>query len=276
MKQYRVFGANIGGSITGGKRVAVVDSAVSSSPALSEHSALAMASGAPLTAFITAQDASSVTVRFFKKDGTEKLESDSGALVIAHHVGMDTCRVIAPGGALEVRLEDGARWSAQGDHHVLPARLSEEAWLAALQVSQAQRDTGLEVLCAGSLEKHNLIVPVWEDALNRLKPDWELLSAHLEETGINGAILAAFGTNRAQVNFRFFAPHKGLREDNAGSYSLASLCGYLAPLAVNGTYNLSASQGYATGKPSSLRAKYIARNAVALNVNVGGTVEEIT
>ena len=270
MKQYRVFGANIGGSITGGKRVAVVEAATSS-----EFVVQAMASGAPLTAFITARDAESVTVRFFKKDGAEKLESDSGALVVAHHAGIDACRVVTPGGALEVRLEDGARWSAQGDHHVLPARLAESDWLAALQVSNAQRDNGLEVLCAGSLAKHNLIVPIWEDALNRLKPDWDLLTARLSETGINGAILAAFGTNRSHVDFRFFAPHRGLREDNAGSYSLASLCGYLAPLAINGTYNLSASQGYATGKPSSLRAKYIARNAVAIAVSIGGMVEEI-
>jgi predicted PhzF superfamily epimerase YddE/YHI9 len=270
MKQYRVFGTNIGGSVTGGKRVVVIDSAASG-----EFAAQAMSSGAPLTAFITVQETSSVTVQFFRKDGTEKSESDSGALVVAHHVGMDACRVVAPGGALEVKFEEGARWSAQGDHHVLPARLAESDWLAALQVSDAQRDRALEVLCAGSLEKHNLIVPVWEDALNRLKPNWDLLAARLEETGINGAILASFGANRSHVNFRFFAPHKGLREDNAGSYSLASLCGYLAPLAVNGTYNLSAAQGYATGKPSSLRAKYIARNAVAIAVGVGGTVEEV-
>lgn len=269
-KQYRVYGALIGASVTGGKRVAVMDA-----EADTDLAAAAGASGAPLTAFILARDDLSVTVRFFKKDGSEKLEGDSGALVVAHHVGMGR-RVVMPASELTVKMEDGAYWSGQGEHHVLPAKRSEDQWLEALQIAHSQRDTGLEVLCAGSLEKHNLIVPIWDDALNRLKPDWDVLAARLEESNINGAIVAAFGANRSHVNFRFFAPHKGLREDNAGSYSLASICGYLAPLAVNGVYNLSAGQGYATGKPSSLRAKYIVRDATALAVNVGGTVEEIT
>lgn len=270
LKQYRVFGALIGSSVTGGKRIAVCDASSSDT----DFAAAATASGAPLTAFILARDEASVTVRFFKKDGSEKLESDSGALVVAHHVDMG-CRVVMSAAALTVKLEDGAYWSAQGEHHVLPAKRPEADWLEALQIAQPQRDSELDVLCAGSLEKHNLIVPIWDDALNRLKPDWDVLAARLEESGINGAIVAAFGANRSHVNFRFFAPHKGLREDNAGSYSLASICGYLAPLAVNGVYNLSAGQGYATGKPSSLRAKYIVRDATALAVNVGGTVEEI-
>ncbi len=268
-KQYRVFGALIGLSVTGGKRVAVMDASSDT-----DFAAAATASGAPLTALIVARDDQGVTVRFFKKDGSEKLESDSGALVVAHHIGAG-CRVVMTDGELTVKLEDGAYWSGQGEHHVLPAKRPEAEWLEALQIAQPQLDTALEVLCAGSLAKHNLIVPIWDDALNRLKPDWDLLSNRLEESGINGAIVAAFGANRSHVNFRFFAPHKGLREDNAGSYSLASLCGYLAPLAVNGVYNLSAGQGYATGKPSSLRAKYIVRDATALAVNVGGTVEEI-
>ncbi|NJK46470.1 MAG: hypothetical protein HC933_21455 [Pleurocapsa sp. SU_196_0] len=154
-KQYRVFGANINGSITGGKRIAVIQSADSS-----RYAALALDSGAPLTAFVSARDEATVNVRYFKKDGSEKPESDSGALVVAHHVSSGGgCRVVAPGGTLEVTAEEGAYWSAQGDHHVLPARLGEDAWLEALQVSLAQRDSGLEVLCAGSLEKHNLIVP---------------------------------------------------------------------------------------------------------------------
>jgi predicted PhzF superfamily epimerase YddE/YHI9 len=271
VKQYRVFGANINGSITGGKRIAVIESADSS-----QYVALAMESGAPLTAFVAARDETAVTVRYFRKDGAEKPESDSGALVVAHHVSSGVgCRVVAPGGTLEVTSEDGAYWSAQGDHHVLPARLREDVWLEALQVSLAQRDSGLEVLCAGTLEKHNLIVPVWEDALNRLKPKFDLLTAHLLETGINGVILAAFGANRAHVHYRFFAPHRGIVEDNAGSYTLATLCGYLASLAVGGAYNLGGSQGYATGKPSSLRAKYIAASTTALAVSVGGAVQEV-
>ncbi len=268
-KQYRVFGALIGSSVTGGKRVAVMNASSDT-----DFAAAASATGAPLTAFILARDDLSVTVRFFKKDGTEKLESDSGALVVAHHIGMG-CRVVMPASELTVKLEDDAYWSGQGEHHVLPAKRPEADWLEALQIAQPQRDTALDVLCAGSLDKHNLIMPIWDDALNRLKPNWDVLAQYLEESGINGAMVAAFGANRSHVNFRFFAPHKGLREDNAGSYSLASLCGYLAPLAVNGVYNLSAGQGYATGKPSSLRAKYIVRDATALAVNVGGTVEEI-
>jgi predicted PhzF superfamily epimerase YddE/YHI9 len=268
-KQYRVFGATINNSVTGGKRVAVLEI-----PSDADFGAIARETGVPLTAFITAKDADSVNVRYFNKDGSEKPESDSAALVVAHHLG-GVRRVVAPGGTLEVTRDEDLYWTAQGEHHVLPPQRSEDEWLAALNVSQTQRERDLEVLCAGSPEKHNVIVPVWEDALNRLKPDWDMLAELLEGSGVNGAILAAFGANRSHVNFRFFAPHRGLKEDNAGSYSLATLCGYLAPLAVNGTYNLGASQGFATGKPSSLRAKYTVRNATALMVRVGGAVVEV-
>lgn len=266
MRQYRVFGATINGSVTGGKRVAVLDGA---------DFTLAASSGAPLTAFITGRDASSVTVRFFNKDGTEKLESDSGALVVAHHAFGGNARVVMPGGTLEVWFEHSAYWSAQGAHTRLPSPLPDEAWLEALNVADAQCDRNLGIHCAGSSAKHNVVVPVWDDVLNRLKPNWERLETLLRDSGVNGAILAAFGTNRAHVNFRFFAPHKGVLEDNAGSYSLASLCGYLAALGSDGTYSLTAGQGYATGKPSSLRAQFRVRDHTALEASVGGTVEEL-
>ncbi len=274
MKQYRVFGRTLNGVTTGGKRVAVAES-----PDSNQMSEVAQASESSLTAFIVSSDTNTADVRYFNRSGQEKPDSDSGALVVAHHLAsgqLETGFVVTTGGgSLTVKLEDGAYWSAQGDHHVLPSPLTDETWLADLNVSNAQRDPELSLFGAGTVDKYNLIVPVRDDALNRLKPDFDALSAHLLETGINGAILAAFGTNRAQVNFRFFAPHKGLREDNAGSFTLASLCGYLASLASNGVYNLTGAQGYAMGKPSSLRAKFIARDGVALAVGVGGTVEEV-
>jgi PhzF family phenazine biosynthesis protein len=270
MNFYRVFGTKTGSSSTGGKRFAVVDVDASS-----DLETLARGSGAPITAFVTARDEVGVHVRFFNKSGAEKLESDSGALAVAHHVGASQgCTVVSPAGSLEVRFEDGLYWTDQGDHHVLPLKLSVDAWLEALNAGHNDLEPRLDVLCGGTQAKHNVVVPVTSFALNRIKPRFEQLAQTCLEAGVNGVILAAMTSSRADVEFRFFAPHKGIQEDNAGSFTLASLCGYEAAHVSSGALDLTAAQGYATGKPSSLRARFEVRDNTALEVRVGGTVEE--
>jgi PhzF family phenazine biosynthesis protein len=268
MKLYDVFSEGPGG----GKRFAIVqDYAVP----ISLMPEIAQTSQASLTGFIMGFDPNLIEVRFFNSIGKEKLESDSGALVVAYVFG-SSCTVVMPDSELEVTLEDGACWTAQGDHHILPLRGDENAWLEALGISSADLEPGLTLLCAGTLEKHNLIVPVLPRALDTIEPNFEALAQLLKTHEINGVIPAAFVSKRANLDFRFFAPHKGLIEDNAGSFSLASLCGYQAAHTPSGVYDLTAAQGYALGKPSSLRAQFIARDGMALAVRIGGVVVEVT
>ncbi len=280
MKYYDVFSAGAGG----GKRFAIVEESLPES-VMAE---IAASSNAPLTGFILhGKRASPTEVRFFNQQGKEKLESDSGALVVAHHVGGEHVTMSIPvaiteaitvamrGGDLQVTLEDDACWTIQGDHHILPLRGSEAAWLEVLGISRTDLEPGMTLMCSGQLEKHNLIVPIQARVLDTIQPNFERLAELLETFEINGVIVAAFISKRANLDFRFFAPHKGLFEDNAGSYSLASLCGYQAAHTPSGIYDLIVAQGYGMGRPSSLRTRFIARDGMALAVRVGGTVREV-
>ncbi len=226
-----------------------------------------------LTAFITDQNEARVEVRFFSASGKEKLESDSGALVVAQHFGR-SCTVVAPGGSLAVTLEDGVCWTAQGDHHLVPLVGSESDWLDALGLEHSSLETMFGVHCAGQMDKFNVIVPVRSEALDGIHPDLERITELQRETGVNGVIVVAFDSLRANVDLRFFAPAKGITEDNAGSFTLASVCGYRAAHLLSGVHDVIAAQGYVMGQPSSLRARYIARDSVALMVRVGGIVQE--
>ena len=186
MKYYHVFKAGT----NGGKRFAVVHEPLPES-VMSE---IAVSSSAPITAFIInpvganlldpkaapdglgslvfAQSANAnsqsrtmtsiaptkniVQVRFFTNQGKEKLESDSGALVVAHHFGQ-SCTVQMQAGNLEVMLEDGYVWAAQPDTHILPCPSDSKIWLEALNLRSSDLETDLTVLCAGTLDKHNFI-----------------------------------------------------------------------------------------------------------------------
>ncbi|MFN3266487.1 MAG: PhzF family phenazine biosynthesis protein [Deinococcales bacterium] len=225
---------------------------------------IARESKAPMTAFLE----SDTKVRFFTKSGQEKLESDSGALVVAHHLGR-SCTIQMRASDLNVLLEDDYAWANQPDTHILPLNGTESEWLAALNIEQLE--DGLTMLCAGTLEKHNLIVPVKEHWLEKM-PNFIALAKLLAQHRLNGCIVAALNSSRANLEYRFFAPHKGLQEDNAGSFSLASLCGYLAAHTPSGIYDRIAAQGYKMGKPSELRARFVARDSTALAVRVGGRV----
>jgi PhzF family phenazine biosynthesis protein len=254
MSYYDVFSA----APNGGKRFRVLEGLPES--VMPE---VAMQSDAPITTFLEGN-----AVRFFTKTGKEKLESDSGALVVAYHLGR-SCTVKMRGGDLAVTLEDGYAWTNQPDTHILPLVGNESAWLEALNITKLE--DGLTMLCAGTIDKHNLIVPVKETSLEQT-PDFDALAAMLKAHNFNGCIVAALVSSRANLEYRFFAPHKGLLEDNAGSFSLASLCGYLAAHTPSGMYDRVVAQGYQMGKPSELRARFVARDSTALAVRVGGRV----
>ncbi len=261
--QYQVFAA----ASNGGKKFALLDTPVPQS----EMPNIARQSGAALTAFVAATEG--VSAQFFNADGKEKPESDSGALVVAQHLGRN-CVVKMRGGDLAVELEDGTAWVRQGNHNIFPLPGLAENWLAALAITQAQLLEPYTILCAGNSEKQNLIVPVLGNFLDDLQPDFAKLAELSKLHSVNGAIVVALDSQRGDVDFRFFAPHKGLFEDNAGSCSLASICGYLAAHRPSGLYQLTAAQGYAMQKPSKLFARYVARDSVALAVQVGGTVQK--
>jgi PhzF family phenazine biosynthesis protein len=264
---YSVFAPE--GNLEGGKKFALIDAPVP----LETMPEVARERGAPLTAFITDQNDARVGVRFFTASGKEKLESDSGALVVAHHVGR-SCTVVAPGGSLPVTLEDGVCWTAQGDQHLVPLVGREPDWLAALNLKTRMLETMFGVHCAGQSDKFNVIVPVRSEALDAIIPNLPRITELQRETGVNGVVVVAFDSFRANVDLRFFAPAKGILEDNAGSFTLASVCGYRAAHLLSGVHDVIAAQGYAMGQPSSLRARYIARDSVALMVRVGGIVQE--
>ena len=241
---------------------------------------IAVSSQAPITAFITkpvlfAQPSPSakntVSVRFFTNSGKEKLESDSGALVVAHHTGA-SCSVQMQSGNLEVMLEADYVWTMQPDTHILPLPNADTAWLGALNLPASALETGLTVLCAGTLEKHNVIVPITEKSLE-FAPNFAALADLLQNHQLNGCIAVSFISSRATLEYRFFAPHKGLPEDNAGAFSLASICGYLAAHRPSGLQDIVAAQGYTMQKPSELRARFVARDSTALAVRVGGQVQ---
>jgi PhzF family phenazine biosynthesis protein len=256
--------------LEGGKHFALVIESV----VLEEMPEIARSSGVPLTAFITEASGPRVSVRFFSNTGKEKLESDSGALIVAHHLG-SSCTVVMPGGELPVELESGAAWTFQGDFHIWPTAFDESEWLEALGISSSNLDPFHKIHEAGNSDKRNIVVSVNFNVLDQIRPNLESVAELNARTETNGLIIAAFDSPRAIADFRFFAPRKGILEDNAGSFTLASLCGYRAAYMAGGTYRWTVAQGFAMGKPSSLLAKFSTRESMAQSVRVGGVVRRI-
>ena len=254
----------------GGKHFALVTESVS----LEDMPEIARSSGAPLTAFVGSHNGARVEVQFFNSSGKEKPESDSGALVVAHHLG-SSCTVIMPGGELPVELESGAAWTFQGDFHIWPTELDEGEWLEALGIEANHLDPFHKMHEAGNSEKRNVVVSVNFNALDSIKPNLERVAELNAKTETNGLILASFDSPRAIADFRFFAPRKGILEDNAGSFTLASLCGYRAAYMAGGTYRWTVAQGFAMTQPSSLLAKFSTRESMAQSVRVGGVVRKV-
>jgi PhzF family phenazine biosynthesis protein len=268
LEHYSVFAPET--HLEGGKHFALVSESV----ALEDMPEIARSSGSPLTAFITGTSGSRVNVRFFSNTGKEKPESDSGALVVAHYLG-SSCTVVMSGGELPVELESGAAWTFQGDFHIWPSEFDENEWLEALGSSSSDLDPFHKIHEAGNSDKRNVVVSVNFSALDQIQPNLERVAELNTRTDTNGLIVAAFDSPRAIADFRFFAPKKGILEDNAGSFTLASLCGYRAAYMAGGTYRWTVAQGFAMGKPSSLLARFSTRESMAQSVRVGGVVRRI-
>lgn len=273
---YSVFAAAPGG----GKQFAIVEGVTD--PA--EMQRIAASSGQPLTGFILNADSGLAEVRFFSPT-KEKGSSDSGALVVGEHLRrseaiQDRLIVEAGGERLEVFARENLWWSKQEDTAIKAVSVPKSALIAALGLSAEQTDEEL-ILCTGD-SKVNVIVPLLSEehgvkTLGGLTPDFSSLASICRDAGINGVVVFAGPENSRARNYvdvwlRFFAPAKGLMEDNAGSYTVASLCGYLAE-AWEMSDDFLAHQGSSMGKPSKLYVEFIREGDRAKNIQVGGKVE---
>jgi PhzF family phenazine biosynthesis protein len=276
LEHYTVFAAASGG----GKHIAVTEGSKLSSD---EMQAIARESGAPLTGFVLGEDDAGVKIKFFTPS-KEKPESDSGALVVAEHRWRQ--------GLLEVFMKanmngeilpvsgagHGGYWfSEQGDTSKLELELPKAQILEMLGLSTADVDSNFAI-AAGGASKVNIIVPVKSSSiLDEITPNLEAMKALNLSSKTNGVIVfAANQTRGTDFEVRFFAPAKGILEDNAGSFTLASLCGYLvAAQKLEGQQSLTVTQGFSMGKPSKLEAKFVARDQKALAIQVGGEVVRI-
>ena len=276
LEHYTVFAA----APNGGKHIAVCDEPNLGSEAMQ---AIARESRAPLTAFVLGEEHGNVQIRFFTPQ-KEKSESDSGALVVAEHrwrKGLVEVFMTADmnGDILRVSgFGHGGYWfSEQGQTTTVPLEISEPQILASLGLNADDLLSDLKIGAAGS-SKTNIIVAVQTPSLlDAIKPNLEAIKALNIETKTNGLIVFSPDQTRGtDFELRFFAPAKGITEDNAGSFTIASLCGYLvANQKFEGTLQLSFSQGFAMTKPSKLEARFTALNSQAVKIRVGGEVIRI-
>lgn len=287
---YSVFAAAPGG----GKHVAVVEGVDSPVDMLK----IAASSGTPLTGFILESSENHAEVRFFSSprqgEAREKGSSDSGALVVAEHLrrqGRVPDRLTVQMGAegLEVFREEDRWWSRQEDTWKHRLELNIPALAAALDLDWQDIDWHKDIGVAGN-SKLNVIVPV--DFPDEVKPDLQAIAEINRATKTNGVITFNGPARRVKtwiytngetittqeevldhdIELRFFAPNKGISEDNAGSYTLASLAGYLAWF-WEGPQEYEVLQGVAMGKPSRLWLRYESDGRKATNIRVGGQVE---
>ncbi|MCL6568417.1 MAG: PhzF family phenazine biosynthesis protein [Meiothermus silvanus] len=276
---YSVFAAAPGG----GKQFAVVEGV--DNPV--EMQRVAAGSGTPLTAFILQAGGDSAAVRFFSPS-KEKGSSDSGALAVAEHLrrtrrGGKRLQVRMGEEELEVFHSGGLWWSRQEDTRRHEFELDVTALIAALRLDSSIVDWH-KGICAAGNAKRNLIVPADPAEVD---PDLEAVAAINRATGTNGVVVFSGPYNQVrfdpfdpaceiddshQIELRFFAPAKGIPEDNAGSYTLASLCGYLAWF-WEGEQEYEVLQGVEMGKPSRLWVRYESDGSRAVNIRVGGSVE---
>jgi PhzF family phenazine biosynthesis protein len=277
LEHYTVFAAAPGG----GKHIAVCDEPNLS---IADMQTIARESGAPLTAFVLGEENRNVKIKFFAPF-KEKPESDSGALVVAEHrwrkgllevfmnadMNGDILRVTGVG-------HGGCWFSEQGETTTaVSLELPEVQILEGLGLNTSDLHSYFKIGAVGS-GKINIIIPVQNSSvLDGIKPNLEAVKNLNLETKTNGMIVFASGISRGvDFDLRFFAPAKGILEDNAGSFTLASFCGYLTvSQQLEGQQKVSVTQGFAMNKPSKLEGRFEARDGKALNIRIGGTVDRI-
>ncbi|MDX2008295.1 MAG: PhzF family phenazine biosynthesis protein [Meiothermus sp.] len=274
---YSVFAASPGG----GKQFAIVEGV--DDPV--DMQRIAASSGQPLTGFILNADSSTAEVRFFSPT-KEKGSSDSGALVVGEHLRRagvigDRLVVNAGGEELEVFARGGNWWSNQGSTFQRPFDFAADALLEALGLDEIDLE---QVVLAGST-RLNIVVPIAfhndqleEDTiLDSISPDFGAIAKINQESKTNGVIVCSGLEPIAGewvTRLRFFAPAKGIPEDNAGSFTVASLCGYFAGKGYQGRQQITFFQGSGKGgKFSRLYSQFEADDHVAKKNQVGGKVE---
>lgn len=273
---YSVFAAAPGG----GKQFAIVEGV--SDPEQMQR--IAAQSGQPLTGFISSACAELVEARFFSPK-KEKGASDSGALVVGEHLRHkvrteDRLQIQMGHEELEIFYQEKLWWSRQEDMCRYQMDLPQSLLLDALGLDNEDLHDELDIAAAGGAKK-NIVIPVWQTSEEKIKPDLDALAEITRSTQTNGVIVLfePYSVQIADWNeqnpfeewfeLRFFAPAKGISEDNAGSYTVASVCAYLN----NPTGEYKAIQGRALGKPSQLQIRYSLNNQVTTNILVGGNVE---
>lgn len=239
-----------------------------------ELQAMAAQAGPPLVAFARLDSPRLASARFFNPT-REKGPSDSGAMAVAEHFRRQQqvdqgVRLEMGEEYLELVYEEQKWWTLQGDFGSAAPATDPEVFLEELGLA-----SHFPAIWTGQLgsPKHNLVVwlPRERDLLG-WQPPLEALAAWLQAHGTNGLVVAQWQTYPQRVNLRFFAPHKGLPEDNAGSYTLASLAGYLAAEVLGtGFYQVEAWQA----SSSQLWVRFEVEDGQALGVEVGGSVEWI-
>lgn len=263
---YSVFAAAPGG----GKQFAIAEGV--SNPLQMQQ--IAAQSGQPLTGFILNAGTERVEARFFSPT-KEKGASDSGALVVAEHLrrqGAIQDRVLVQMGeeGLEVCYQDEKWWSRQEDITTQRANFNVSMLLDILGTRAL---AGLLELLVGK-SKINVFIPVeHEGVLRGIHPQMDTLEVFQKATKHNGYVVCVLNSG-ADVSLRFFSPAKNIPEDNAGSYTVASVCGYFAKNFM-GKVHLGFLQGEAMGKPSRLYAHFDAENGTAKNIMVGGKIETL-
>lgn len=278
---YSVFAAARGG----GKQFAIVEGV--DNPV--EMQRIAAQTGQPLTGFILNTGAELVEARFFSPT-KEKGASDSGALVIGEHLRQlgwagDRLTVQMEGEGLEVFYRRHANgsignketlwWSQQENTWESNMALDYDELLSALGLTKSDLPIWSKPRVVGG-HKLNAVIPVAGiEGLDNLTPNMKRIADIQQKNGING-VVAMTVSKRGLPDFRFFSPAKGLSEDNAGSYTVASLCAYVAversTEAVRAKWLLDAVQGYAMNKPSKLFAEFYAVEGGAEDICIGGQV----
>ncbi len=285
--KYTVFAAN--SSEGAGKRVAVIESGK-----LEDHEfqKRAIESGEPLTVFIVSSSNSEIDLRVFtpKKD---KGESDSGALAALEHLNakLESEVKVMMSETMTARRINDMWYLLQGDARGYEVSVPDIETYAPKALEIAPNDASLEYpIAAATIARPNLIVPVnSSEILDSINPDLDAISRINEQTNTRGLIAVFINLelfkdptsqpqrSRTVLDFRYFAPLKGIPEDNASSNTFATLVGYMAfvGLLPEGRNQVRASQGYAIAQPSELFAICESQFARADAVWVGGRVRKV-